>query len=169
MSRFVAVLSVIALVSNFLPVRASEDEKPREWPEDSAMSVGLRANAERDRYMKQIPSLIDRIGLLLKEQVPWYRDNSENGYGDLKRDLLAHQKAWSDYVNAECEFLYKFEGGPNFNTWASTKAARCHAGQYYKRLQQLRRAEKCLRTRNRGAADYYFADCLYQLAPISLL
>lgn len=143
-------------------------ESEQQWPEGSAMQVGLSAVAEREMYERGMANALERIGVLLSEDCDWCQTERDD-YTNLLANLKKQQAAWQVYANAECEFLYKLEG-PHWNTWNSTRMSQCKAGQAYMRLRQLRRVENCLATDNERSGDeyYQFQTCLYQLAPLSL-
>ncbi len=155
------ILSIVPLVASIsLAVEKSE------WPSGSAMGVGGEHVNELKSYENSMTSTIGRIGKLLKEDCEWC-DDSGDGYRDLLKNIRANHAAWRTYAKAECELLYKLEGPP-WNTWASTRFTKCEAGQALARLQQLRRVERCLKSDNKNKKPYYFQECLFQLAPLSL-
>ena len=156
---------LLTFLAFFIAVNAYSGEYS-EWPSGSARDVGAGIEQELASYQKSMNATIKRIGLLLKSDCTWCTNDGDN-FHDLLKNIKANQAAWATYANAECELLYKLEG-PAWNAWASTRAVRCKAGQSYNRLRQLKRAERCLQSKNKGEEFYSFQNCLYQLAPLSL-
>lgn len=157
--------NILIFFAFFIAANAYSGEHS-EWPSGSAMDVGAGVNKELASYQKSMNATINRIGLLLKSDCNWCTNDGDDYY-DLLKNIKANQAAWATYANAECELLYKLEG-PAWNTWTSTRAVRCNAGQAYNRLRQLKRAERCLQRKNKGEEFYSFQNCLYQLSPLSL-
>ena len=157
-SRFISFLFFWVSFSVF----ASTDN---EWPEGSAMAVGLSHGASLESTIKSLKKTHVELLHLLTTKFTY--EGVEHDDGDrLIKAVEAQQKSWESYRVNECELIGVLGGGAS--PWQSTRAIECEQNLATQRLRRLRAAVKCIK---RIAPEERYSgqqQCLYQLAPLAV-
>lgn len=157
--------SLLVSLAMIISAICHAEDKKFHWPPGSAMYSQRSTSEVTFQYEDSIKATIKRIKELIKQECSWC---SEEDNFKIIKSLKELQTTWEAHAEAECEWLYQLEPGPK-NSWTSARLTSCKVGQTYTRLKVLRRAERCLKTKNRGRySKDYISTCLYQLAPLSL-
>ncbi len=101
-------------------------DRPECWPDGSAMHTGLLAEEQLQKVDKELNTTYQRI---LKSLPP----DEEDEYP--KRALIAAQRQWVKYRDAECTSISESRGGVRM--WKSANTRVCEADMTEKRTQEL--------------------------------
>jgi uncharacterized protein YecT (DUF1311 family) len=101
-------------------------DRPECWPEGSAMHTGLVAKQELAAADKELNKVYARILKSLPKDEP---DNHP------KKALVAAQREWTRYRDANCASIGEVSGGVRM--WKSARTVLCEATMTQARVQEL--------------------------------
>jgi len=116
----------LAVAASAVPAWA-DNHRPEDWPEDSAMSLGRKAE--------------HRLAVAEKDLERAYRELTKSLAQDAadalaKRRLIASQRAWIAHRNANCVLYGEVSGGASI--WKSAHEADCRADMTEARAKELK-------------------------------
>src|SRR5258705_6331896 len=125
MRTFILVSSLV-LVSSAAVADSDCTDRPECWPEGSAMSTGLVATQRLEKADRDLNIAYQRI---VKSLPPDQADEYP------KRALIAAQREWVKYRDAECASVGETSGGVRM--WKSAYTVLCEADMTEARTKEL--------------------------------
>lgn len=124
--RILFVTILLVLISPSVIAETDCTDRPECWPEGSAMNTGLVANQRLEKADKQLNITYQQIVKNLPE-------DEDDEYP--KRALIAAQREWVKYRDAECTSVGEASGGVRM--WKSTYTVLCKSDMTEARTKEL--------------------------------
>jgi len=124
--RIFLMTILLALLPSAAFASVECSDRPECWPEGSAMHEGLTAKQRLEAADKELNAAYQRI----LKSLPADEDDEYP-----KRALIAAQRAWVKYRDAECASVGETSGGARM--WKSTYTVLCEADMTEARTKEL--------------------------------
>jgi len=143
-----------------MPCFADVNGNAKDWPDGSAMSVGIHFTETKYYFLKLLAQkqavLLDIIG----------NKSYKFDHTRVSEAVTNQHEAYIAYVRQECELVGALsESG---GAWPSTYAVKCEATMIERRYKRVSAAINCIEKLPAEEREFGQVKCLYQLAQLNM-